>query len=421
MNIQRISLHRTFTFPYHVTATYDFLFCISLQLRFLYFQKLCHTARSLQTGFRHVLNPQLAVLFSASPPKMASQLVPCFHITVLLLCFTVGRSDISCRNEAGEAVDWFIIYKLPKFRIGEVGSGVEYMYLDSAAGSWRRSKFMVNTTEGAMANTLNQLYKGKVYMSNSSVYALYNDGAPQQKYIRTYGHTKGVLLFDHSQGFWLSHTVPHFPSFPERGYQYPSSGRHNGQTALCVTYQYSQFLSIAQQLVYVYPRFYNCSVPAAFSADLPQLLQLCKGSRPPLSANKGVKALFSVSGDRFVSFAKSEHFVDDIYTGWVAQVLDTDLLVQTWQTQGRELPSNCSLPRHTMNVKRTVLPPSVRFESHYDHSKWCVSQAYEDQVVCLGDLNRVKAQMLRGGGLICSYNPVIYKAFRKAVDWYISC
>lgn len=140
---------------------------------------------------------------------MASQLVPCFHITVVLLCFTVGRSDISCRNEAGEAVDWwvdvtffrilllccghwywgtkgwirwspifsssmfrsvfsrFIIYKLPKFRIGEVGSGVEYMYLDSAAGSWQRSKFMVNTTQGAMANTLNQLYKGKVYMVRS--------------------------------------------------------------------------------------------------------------------------------------------------------------------------------------------------------------------------------------------------------------
>uniref|UniRef100_A0A3B3VCZ7 deoxyribonuclease II n=1 Tax=Poecilia latipinna TaxID=48699 RepID=A0A3B3VCZ7_9TELE len=335
--------------------------------------------------------------------KMASQLVPCFHISVVFLCFTVGRSDISCRNEAGEAVDWFIIYKLPKFRIGEVGSGVEYMYLDSAAGSWRRSKFMVNTTEGAMANTLNQLYKGKVYMVRSLRRAF----LPAQ--VCAFMHPAGVLLFDHSQGFWLSHTVPHFPSFPERGYQYPSSGRHNGQTALCVTYQYSQFLSIAQQLVYVYPRFYNCSVPAAFSADLPQLLQLCKGSRPPLSANKGVKAL-SQSG-----------LPSDIYTGWVAQVLDTDLLVQTWQTQGRELPSNCSLPRHTMNVKRTVLPPSVRFESHYDHSKWCVSQAYEDQVVCLGDLNRVKAQMLRGGGLICSYNPVIYKAFRKAVDWYISC
>ncbi|XP_038128164.1 deoxyribonuclease-2-beta-like isoform X2 [Cyprinodon tularosa] len=315
---------------------------------------------------------------------MASHFRPFFHITVFLLCFTMGRSHISCRNEADEPVDWFIIYKLPKFKIGEVGSGVDYMYLDSAGGGWQRSTFMVNTTQGgALVNTLNQLYKGKAYMSNSSVYALYNDGAPELKYIHTYGHSKGVLLFDRSQGFWLSHSIPHFPSFPERGYQYPSSGKRNGQTALCMTYPYAQFLSIAQQLAFVYPRFYNCSVPSAFSADLPQLVQLY------------------------------------IYNAWVAQALDTDLLVETWQRQGRELPSNCSLQKHTMNIKRIQLPPSVQFESRYDHSKWCVSPV--DRVTCLGDLNRVKAQMLRAGGLICSYNPVIYKAFRKAVNWYISC
>lgn len=59
-------------------------------------------------------------------------------------------------------------------------------------------------------------------------------------------HPAGVLLFDRSQGFWLSHTIPHFPSFPERGYLYPSSGKVNGQTALCVTYKYEQFLLIGE-------------------------------------------------------------------------------------------------------------------------------------------------------------------------------
>lgn len=56
----------------------------------------------------------------------------------------------------------------------------------------------------------------------------------------------GALLFDHAQGFWLSHSIPHFPSFPEKGYLYPSSGKVNGQTALCVTYQYQQFLHIGE-------------------------------------------------------------------------------------------------------------------------------------------------------------------------------
>ncbi|XP_051231941.1 deoxyribonuclease-2-beta isoform X2 [Dicentrarchus labrax] len=241
---------------------------------------------------------------------MATRFSLCLHIIITSLCSTVYSSDISCRNEDGEPVDWFIIYKLPKYKIGEVGSGVDYMYLDSSAGSWQMSKFMVNTSQGAIGSTLNQLYTGKAYKSNSSVYGLYNDAPPILDYIQGYGHTKGLLLFDRSQGFWLSHTIPHFPSFPERGYLYPSSGKVNGQTALCVTYQYEQFLRIAKQMAYIYPRFYNCSVPAAFLVDLPQLAQLCEGTKPTLASDKRVEQLFSTQGDKFVSFVKSEHFVD---------------------------------------------------------------------------------------------------------------
>lgn len=57
----------------------------------------------------------------------------------------------------------FIIYKLPRYKIGEVGSGVDYMYLDSSEENWRMSKFMVNISQGAIGNTLNQLYMGKAY------------------------------------------------------------------------------------------------------------------------------------------------------------------------------------------------------------------------------------------------------------------
>lgn len=66
----------------------------------------------------------------------------------------------------------------------------------------------------------------------------------------------------------------------------------------------------AKQMVYLYPRFYNCSVPAAFSTDLPQLAQLCAGTKPLLSSDKGEEQLSSVQGEKFVSFAKSEQFVD---------------------------------------------------------------------------------------------------------------
>lgn len=53
------------------------------------------------------------------------------------------------------------------YKIGEVGSGVEYMYLDSSGGSWHMSKYLVNTSEGALGQTLNQLYMGKAYQVRS--------------------------------------------------------------------------------------------------------------------------------------------------------------------------------------------------------------------------------------------------------------
>ncbi|XP_072295382.1 deoxyribonuclease-2-beta [Eucyclogobius newberryi] len=340
----------------------------------------------------------------------------------ILLCSTaVYSADISCKNEAGEPVDWFVMYKLPKKKIGEVGTGVDYMYLDSKMESWLMSKFMVNTTQGAMGRTLSQLYSGQAYKSNSSVYAIYNDAPPSLKYNMEYGHTKGMLLFDRSQGFWLSHTIPHFPSFPEQGYIYPNSGKANGQTALCVTYKYKQFFDIVKQLHYIHPRFFNCSIPSTFSPDFAPLSELCDGVQVPMDTDRRVQQLVSARGETFVSFVKSAQFVDDIYTGWVAQLMAVDLLVETWQTRGHALPSNCSLPRHTMNIKRIQIPGPTLFLSHHDHSKWCVSRDIEAQLTCLGDLNREKFQMWRGGGLTCTQHPLIYKAFRQLVDQYTEC
>ena len=63
-------------------------------------------------------------------------------------------------------------------------------------------------------------------------------------------------------------------------------------------------------MVYLYPRFYNCSVPAAFTPDLSQLAQLCEGSKPRLASDRNVEHLSSIKGEKFVSFVKSEHFVD---------------------------------------------------------------------------------------------------------------
>ncbi|XP_026873210.1 deoxyribonuclease-2-beta isoform X2 [Electrophorus electricus] len=324
---------------------------------------------------------------------------------ILIQVFIFGslcEADLSCLDEEGQPVDWFIVYKLPKYTKGVVGSGVDYMYLDPSLLSWQLSTHVVNTSKGAIGSTLSQLYHR--YELNSSAYMIYNDAPPVLKYLNNYGHTKGVLLFDESQGFWLMHSVPHFPPFPEMGYGFPSTGKLFGQMFHCTTYSYREFQKIS-----------------AYYTDMAAMAQLCAGEMPVVSPSRKLEKLKSVQGETFLSFAKSHSYVDDIYAGWVAQTLRTDVLVETWQREPHHLPSNCSLPYHVMNIRSISLPGPVIFNSYEDHSKWCVSLEYKAQWACVGDLNREIGQAWRGGGLVCSPNPGVYRAFRQAVAWYKSC
>ncbi|XP_076880458.1 deoxyribonuclease-2-beta isoform X2 [Brachyhypopomus gauderio] len=284
---------------------------------------------------------------------------------------------------------------------------------------WQFSTHVVNTSKGAVGRTLIQLYHR--YELNSSAYMVYNDAPPVLKYLNNYGHTKGMVLFDQSQGFWLTHSVPHFPPFPETGFGYPSTGKVFGQMFHCTTYNYKEFQKISQQLAYMNPRVYNCSVPVAYSTDMTDMAHLCAGKTPAVAPRRRLVQLKSVLGETFLSFAKSHSYIDDIYAGWVAQTLMTDVLVETWQREPHHLPSNCSLPYHAMNIRRIGLPGPVVFTSYEDHSKWCVSLASKAQWACVGDLNRESGQARRGGGLVCSQNPGIYRALRQAVAWYESC
>ncbi|TSM94615.1 Deoxyribonuclease-2-beta [Bagarius yarrelli] len=205
------------------------------------------------------------------------------------------------------------------------------------------------------------------------------------------------------------------------GFSYPSTGKLYGQSVQCTTYSYKQFQKISQQLAYVNPYTYNCSIPPAFYTEVPEMAQICAGKTVTVSPRRKLENLMSVKGETFLSFAKSHNYVDDIYTGWIAQTLKTDLLVETWQREPYQLPSNCSLPYHVMNIKRVCLSKLVTFSSYDDHSKWCVSWEYKPQWTCIGDLNRDRRQAWRGGALLCTQNALVYKTFRSAVDWYKNC
>ncbi|XP_040843160.1 deoxyribonuclease-2-beta isoform X2 [Ochotona curzoniae] len=319
---------------------------------------------------------------------------------------------------------WFIFYKLPKTQDKEDRkTGLEYLYLDSTTKSWRRSKQLMNTTMSVLGRTLQQLYEAYASESNHTAYLIYNDGIPKSmNYSRKYGHSKGLLLWNRVQGFWLIHSIPRFPPIPEEGYAYPPSGKRNGQSGICITFKHHQYETIASQLLIYNPNIYSCSIPAAFLQEFIHMSQLCKTSSSSEIPVQHLATLQSAQGHNFLHFAKSDSFLDDIFAGWMAQHLKTHLLTETWQRKRQELPSNCSLPYHVYNIKAIKISQQSYFSSYQDHAKWCVSQkSTRKHWTCIGDLNRSPHQALRSGGFICTQNQHIYKAFQGLVLYHENC
>ncbi|KTF97969.1 hypothetical protein cypCar_00032026 [Cyprinus carpio] len=152
-------------------------------------------------------------------------------------------------------------------------------------------------------------------------YILYNDQPPQQQKLsgdatRSCGHTKGVVVFDKQQGFWLVHSTPHFPPPKSQGqFSYPASGISNGQNFICVTYPFERFQTIGEQLKINQPHIYDCSIPASLAAAVPAMAQLCKhtlgrwDNTSSSPSNRSI-SLLSLAGSEFISFAKGASFAN---------------------------------------------------------------------------------------------------------------
>ncbi|XP_030014096.1 deoxyribonuclease-2-alpha [Sphaeramia orbicularis] len=359
-------------------------------------------------------------------------------LSLLLFCSSLegNKIPISCYNDNGEAVDWFYLYKLPKEHGRKsIEEGEKYLFLEKGSEGWADGKVSVNDTTGALGRTVGQLY---TQTKNTEVaYILYNDQRPPKGVSDRWlddgdssrGHTKGVVLLDKEQGFWLVHSTPHFPPVQKEGqYYYPSSGVNNGQNFICVTYPLERFQTIGEQLQINQPKVYDCDVPESFAALVPALAAVCKKAHSSNHLFPHAKAvsnrsvtLTSKEGTDFISFAKGASFDNDLYHSWVAPFLQSDLLVQFWVRSTGVLRSDCSKGWRVLDVQ--LLSPGKRFtfKASQDHSKWAVSPQGTGQGgrggggwVCVGDINRNEAEEKRGGGTVCLQDAVVWKAYRTA-------
>lgn len=74
--------------------------------------------------------------------------------------------DLGCRNEDGNIVDWYYLYKLPKGPAGEheKSDGLEYIYItsDSTPATWQTTNIKIDSAQSIAGQTITPLYSRTV-------------------------------------------------------------------------------------------------------------------------------------------------------------------------------------------------------------------------------------------------------------------
>ncbi|GMT34324.1 hypothetical protein PFISCL1PPCAC_25621, partial [Pristionchus fissidentatus] len=337
-------------------------------------------------------------------------------IALLILATTVD-SRYRCKGINGKQVDWFVAYKLPTAVLNANG-GKNFVYADSDNPEWQLSRKTIDEEDSAIGSTVSQAYGN----DSSSFVLMYSDDGPATPVDSYRGHAKGVLVFDGSTGFWLVHSVPNFPGLTS--YIYPPTGFKFAQSFLCVSVATDNLAAIGEQLMFVQATPFKSQLPEKFATKFPVLRTVLAKRSLPQSATvfSSTKHIQTEGGTAFHAYAKHKKYQKDLWHDLVALDMGVSLGVQTWLNGGADdLHSNCRNDGINVFDVTDLTIMGANFSSSKDHSKWAVSDAARRPVVCVGDLNRQKSQLSRGGGALCLEHAGIWRTYRGTVRDVEAC
>lgn len=320
----------------------------------------------------------------------------------------------ACNDQGGKPVDWWFMYKLPEGCGPAPARGFNYLYFDADSDrALHLSDKSLETGDSALHNTL-----AAVFESDAS-YLLYNDENPMPGTSDndTRGHCKGMLALDpnsHS-GLLLVHSTPRFPH-PEQ-VELPDDERKYGQTYLCISLESDTTAwQLAEQLLrHQSPQVYASRLAAELPGDS-VFHQLAEGAFRRQDGLASFLEFRSHGGTTFKSIAKHRRWAQDFWIDLVGPLLRSDMLVESW-VRGAMPPDRARRERiedvFELDFANLGLH-NVRFRETKDHAKWAVSIDQERNVVCVGDLNRMKSQEKRGGGTVAFQDPTLWKNLFEA-------
>ncbi|KAM9338350.1 plancitoxin-1-like [Symphorus nematophorus] len=339
-------------------------------------------------------------------------------LTVSLLCWGC-EGAVTCKNNNNGAVDWYILYKAPTL---QSLTGLEYLYIDSTGMTTMLPSApnykSIKDPSGILANTLRPLFTSIRSMQANFGFISYSDQPPGSNAASKFGHSKGVLMIDKlGTGVWLLHSTPQFPFRRNQNEFWPDSGAKNAQTFICVTFPYTEFRNIGKHLQYIRAFPFEHDLPGDFHQELRDAVNW-KFIPPP----NNFQLLTSNSNNLFYSIAKQKGPLPggDLYTT-IAQLVSSNLYVQTWGCQVDRSPSYCpGNQRELYNIEEIMSNLGI-WKYTSDHSKWCVAENQNNHWICIADVNRAPTQYERRGGALCINNKAVKDEFMLFVRRFEAC
>ncbi|XP_054169359.1 plancitoxin-1-like [Oppia nitens] len=341
---------------------------------------------------------------------------------------------LKCLDETGSPVDWFIVYKVPKLEdssLDTLRSGFGYTYITDKSikttTNWILSTKTVDQIESIFGRTVDSVLNKLKKSSDVSLVA-YNDEKPGTAKSSGGAHAKGLFAIDSVGAFWMTHSMPKFPDLTHN-YRFPDNAKRNGQTAICISIDAKDTKSIdniAYQMLIMRPNIYDMTIQSDLT-DRSNLWYDLKHKKWIKNITDNQMTIKSKNGLSITSFAKSNKYEKDIYSGLIATYFKENLLVQSWRNgAGGRLDSDCTDKYKVQNIDKIQIPvikiKDVDWQTTEDHSKWGITDDNSGQTyTCIADINRMKSQFKRGGGSLCLESTKVWQIFKKSIEEVEGC
>lgn len=314
---------------------------------------------------------------------------------LLMYCILSPINSISCKDESGQDTPTWSILKLPK--------GTDYYYYDTNTGFSFSPHSLNDTTEGALAHTMAQLWEP------TTQYILYNDEPPNQTaYNFSVAHSKAVWMWDEDSAILITHSIPKFPRGPQETPKYEalmSNAYIYGQALSCIPISLNALpntLSLIQETI---PDIYEESCKTCYHLNVTSNIE-DYSTKNPCNTN--------TIDDKYTQFMKPSELEVDIYSSCISPYYESDIKVESWvhgTIDGPYCPPKYEY--ETLDINSLKFPEGQRYTEYDDHSKWAILNF---STICFGDLNRVTTQFVRAGTVYCWDDETLWSTLNKLIQ-----